>query len=607
MTDEAPASPSEPAASSPAPSAAPRGAQQKKHAAIELFVRGLVKGARSVSLYKEGHAMVAQITTRVLALLAAARGREVSLSLDVKAKEAQLDGEPLPNTAEITEFASSLHTLGVGQITFSDRLQDAGMLELMRLLVLKPDDANPLELLQKKVQEAKIDGLQIVSKMSFVETEEVSQQKPGELSEEQLQAFCAAASIPDFLTLLFKQNEPISSKEGAALTNLLDSALNREISAEALREKLPWSCYDPRILARFDELLADIRERRKWSGPALVCELSTFSNEDLAFLESGAEHRADAAFRLAVDQVHAILENPVGERQPKFALQAYARLLEDEGRAGALESLLAESAIWRKMAGDAKWGSYLAVLKHDVQERVPSAALSKALVAKLVAHEPESAAFKELEDFTLSLGDKMTPLLMEDLRGVQDKDGRRRLAALLARVCRTLDVKPVLDAISDPDYFHVMQALGILVEMGHPNAAECAARLLEHEHPKVRQTSLQTLRRLGGEVAVEGIYAFIASGKHPEETKLAVTTLSLIPGKTVADKLIAVYGRNEDYETRVAIATALGRFPGEKVVEFLQPLAAWNWWEWITGTNKDLRQAARTSLHQLKVEGFGGA
>ena len=98
--------------------------------------------------------------------------------------------------------------------------------------------------------------------------------KPGELTEEQIVAYLKAGSLPDFLYLLFKQNEPLTSKEGELLTGLFDDLFARAVSLKEFEEGMPWSNYDPRIRKRYDELSAALRGRKKWDAAALGGDLS---------------------------------------------------------------------------------------------------------------------------------------------------------------------------------------------------------------------------------------------------------------------------------------------------------------------------------------------
>ena len=98
-------------------------------------------------------------------------------------------------------FGSTLHTLGIGQILFTNRVAKEGIYEFLKILTIKPDEQNSLTSIQQAIQKTRIDGMQLSFVLSFVatgETEE-SSQSPGQLTEEQITAFINAETMPDFL------------------------------------------------------------------------------------------------------------------------------------------------------------------------------------------------------------------------------------------------------------------------------------------------------------------------------------------------------------------------------------------------------------------------
>ena len=574
---------------------------KRNTAAIESFLGALVKGAKTVSLYRSGHTVIEQVVARVNQLLRAAVGEEPNLVLAVKARSVLCDEEPLPGTEEVVAFASSLHMMGIGQVLFTTRVTDASLLEFMSLLVRKPDEQHTLTDLQREVQSARIEGMQLESILSFVvtgETDEASQ-KPGQLSEEQVLAFTAAATLPDFLGLLLKQNELLTSKEAEAISELLDGVLNRDVAVEEFEGRLPWPAYDPRIRARWDGLRPAAQAPERWTRDLLVSQLSGIRTDERTRMHDHHTHETWDSFQYALDQVHGILAKPVGAKQPQYALAAYARLLGDLGRTGSLPKLFAECAIWRGMAADPRWASYLAVLRKEVQSRIPTPLLAASIVAHLETMEPDSTGFEELRDFILTVGRGLVPLLIEELRKVTDRTQRQKVCALLAAVCRHFGGEQLVAALKDPDYFLVLQMAGILAELALPDAVRQLAPLLKHEHPKVRAAVVRALARLGGAAAAEAVFLFIATHPDPEESKPAVTALSLMTEPEIPGKLMEAYRRNEDYELRVAVVTALGRFPGRETAAFLKPLTAATFWEWVTRRNKELRETAKRSLKQL--------
>ncbi|HAH07304.1 MAG TPA: hypothetical protein DCM05_12415 [Elusimicrobia bacterium] len=572
-------------------------------AIVETFLAALVKAAKTVSLYKSGHAMIGQIAGRVHQLMLAALGQEPNLPLELKAKEVLFNESPLTSSEETALFASSLHMLGIGQVVFSSRLSPEGLVEFMRLLSAKPEAGKTLTDLQKAVQGVRIDGLQMIFILSFVVTgeQDEAQQKPGKLSERQVKAFAAARTLPDFLYLLLKQNEALTSKEAGAVSDLLDSALGRETSTEQFEADMPWALYDPRIRARWDELLKGVLDRRKWDRPALVTQLGLLRRADIVKLQSHASLETREALLYTLEKARAVLMNPVGERQPKFGVYAYARLLGELGRSGSLDALFGEYDFLKTLLAGGKLGEHAAALSKLVEEKAPSSALAAGLAQRAAGTECEGEAFRKLVEFAAWLGPKMAPLLLEELRSVQDKGARRSLSAMLAALCRRFGDAPLLEALKDEDYFQVVQAASILSEMNQPESVRHIAPLLHHPHAKVREAVVRALGRFKTPAALSALYSFVGSDVAAEEARLAVTTLSLTGEPGVAEKLMEIFPA-AGYDVQVGILTALGRLGGARTRAFLEPLAKKSFMEWITGRNKELRDAAKASFEQASKE-----
>jgi hypothetical protein len=585
------------------PSTSAPAVDKKRLQTVESFVSAFVKGAKTISLYKEGHEMIGQIVGRINNLLRTALNNEPNITIEVKSKNIFYEEGTLEESEELIGFAAKLHVLGIGQIVFSDKLSNEGMLRFMGMVTEKPDLKRSLVDMQKDIQKTRIDGLQIVSILSFVETDDaVEQQTPGRLTEEQITAFTQAITLPDFLYLLFRQNEPLTGKKADSLTVLFDEVMDRDISIKEFEAGMPWDLYDPRIKTHWTKLCAEIAGRTKWNRDQLYSDLSVSTEDDIAFKERVRDLDAKTAFDNTLAEVHGILANPAGDKQPKYALFAYTRLLADMGARGDLNGILREVDIWRAMAGDQKWASYLAVLRSEVQERVPTSAISKSLVARLKDVAAQSEEMQALNDFILTVGRRMVPLILEDLRSVEGREHRQTVCSLLASVCRALGAEDLFAALGDEDYFQVVLVIGILSEINLPESAEKTAPLLKNKHEKVRRAVIQAMRRFGGPASVKGLGNFIAQHPEEEEVKLAVTSLSLVNHPDVGKTLVQAYITREDYDVRVAIVTALGRFGTEETLNFLKSVDSWGWLEWLTGKNKELRAAVRASIVQVKKD-----
>lgn len=587
---------------------------RRRREAVETFLASMVKGSRTIILYAHGHALIPQVVERVRNLLLAAVGEEPNIQLDVKAKQVLFEEDPLTELPELVSFAMSLHTLGIGNLILTARVSTDGLEQLMRLLTWKADDKRTLTDLQKAAQEVRIDGLQLISLMSFVVTgeQEESVQRPGQLSEEELQSLERTATLPDFLHILLRRNELLTSREAEQLSALFDQALDGELAAEDFEAQMPWTLYDPRVRARWDAYRQALAGRTRWTRELLVSAAALAERADRAALADHHAHDAHTSAEHALAAAHALLDRPVGERQPKFALQVYRRLLEDMARSGRLEALLAEHRLWKERAADPRWGAYLATLRPDLERLLPTPAVAEAFVRRLTEKGGEAGVGDELRDFAASLGPTVMPLLVDEMRRVTDKAAQKGLAAVLAQLSRALGSGAVAEALKDEDYFVVLQALGILEEVGGPELTGRVAPLLRHGHAKVRALSIRILGKAGGRKAAAALAAAVSSGDHPEEARLAAQTLSLIMNVEADKLLLAAYRANDTYETRVAVAVALSRCPTPEVEAFLVSITSQTFREWLkglfgrfTGAPKDLREAALHSLEEVRKELHG--
>lgn len=571
--------------------------------ALDALVPALAKSAKNQALYKDGHATGVSIAERALDLLLKTMGDRATLVLEVKAKSFVHEERELASSPETAGMASALHTLGVGQLLFTNRVTREGMDRFFKILLLKPDAKTSLTDLQKQVQAERIDGLQMTFILDFVVTgeREEEDQPPGRLSEEQVQAFLRARTLPDLLTLLLRQNEPLRGKAAEAVDSLLASVLERDAPLEDLEEGMPWDLYDPRLRARIAELAAAAREGTR-ERDALLSWASVHDRADRVALREHAAHETYQAAAWCLDRVHQRLERPANAHQPKFAVAAYGRLIGDLGRGGSLDALLAEFARWKAMSADAAWAPHWPALRAVIDGSVTGPALAQRVVERVATLAPAQPGFERVVELLLFLGEPVMPLLLEQLPRVQDKAHRAALCALLAVAARSLGAKALLAALKDPDYFVVLNVAGILTQLGADAHAAPLAALLKHAHPKVREASWRALAKSAAAPAMKGLFDYVAAGE-PEETEKAVIAMSLAPRNGLAEGFIAAFRLTAHERTRVSLVVALGRCPGAATVPFLKEQVRRTWYEVMTGRRKDVSAAAKGALETLRKDG----
>lgn len=579
---------------------------QQNKSAIKAFIGSLMPSAKMMSLYKPGHPAIVPITERVKNVLMKALGPDTTLVVDIKGKNIAVEDLTLAETRDISLFAGTLHTFGVGQILFTNRLTAEGMYEFLKVLLLKPAENKTLTSIQQELQKLKIPGLQMSFVISVVDAGNtgIADQKPGQLSEKQVSAFTRAGTVQDFLLLLLRQNEPLTGKAAEAVTAALDNTLNREMSLEQFQTTMPWDLYDSRIRACWYSFMQRHywapKDRKNKALPkmdrnSVISQTGLFQNADLEVLKVRTTQDKPQAIRFALETIHGVLKKPSAPVQAKLALMAYARLLSELGKDGDIQSLFSEFKKWQEPKPLSE------VIMKILEEKVASPVLAENLVAHLGAQPEKTAGFAEAENFVAVLGAKNLPLFIEQLRDLEDVHKRRKLCLLLTSVCKKLgSVQPLVPALADPDWFLVRNVVMILGDANLPDTARLLAPALLHEHPKVREAAVRSLGKAGGVEASEALASFILKWENREETFMAITALSLLPLPGIEEKLIEIYKKVDHYDTRVTVAAALARVVSPASLEFLKAISKKTFLELLTGANKVLRNTARDSFEKVK-------
>lgn len=600
-------------------SASEKASLKHKQTGIENFVGSLMSSAKMMSLYQPGHPTILQIAERTNNLLMNALGQETTIVIDLKGKSASVGDMELSETKDISLFGVTLHTLGIGQVLFTNRLTKEGMYEFLKVLIAKADENKSLTALQQEIQKLRIDGLQMSFVLSFVATgeTEVTEQMPGQLTEEQIAAFIRTETLPDFLLLLLKQNEPLNGKDAETLTLLLDNTLHREVSLEQFQQSMPWSSYDPRIRACWDSFMqkqqwepkqkssagsrSGTGNRQKWDRKTLVTQISLFRNSDLETLQSRQIYEKAEAVQYCLGAVHSVINVPSSQVQADWALIAYGRMLTELGHDGNIGKLLDEFKQWQIPAASGEPNPYFNTVVRMIQEKVLSVNLAENVIVYMSNREEKTEAFTELENFLPFLGLNAVPLFIEELRKLSDQKERRKLCSLLTTMSKRLeDVSPLVTALSDPDWFIVRNIIMILGEINFPGTSKSLVPLLHHKHERVREECIRSLGKIGDDSAIDALGTFILKWDKPEEIAVAITTLSLLVHPGIDKKLIEAFNQINHYATRIAIVTALSRVCTQSSLKFLESVSKRSFIELITGRNKSLRKTASESLEQVK-------
>jgi HEAT repeat protein len=269
-----------------------------------------------------------------------------------------------------------------------------------------------------------------------------------------------------------------------------------------------------------------------------------------------------------------------------------------------VEVLLQEFDRWKAMPEDLTMAPLFADFQKSLREKVVKPIFAEPFVAQLATIAVSDAdTLDRLAAFAVFMGEDFVPLLLEQMRNVQDKDHRARLCALLTQVGKSVGVKPLVEALADPDWFLVVNVVGILNDVADPANATAVAPCLKNGHPKVREAAVKFLGKFGCVEGASALADFIGTTTHAEETGKAVIAISLLSLPGIDEMLLKAYAQAQDYQTKVSVVRGLGRQGSAKVVAFLKETARRSWYEILSGLNKELRKAAKEALESVKKEG----
>ncbi|MEK9145536.1 MAG: HEAT repeat domain-containing protein, partial [Elusimicrobiota bacterium] len=344
-----------------------------------------------------------------------------------------------------------------------------------------------------------------------------------------------------------------------------------------------------------------------WTLPDLAAWTLLFAEGDLASMQDHRGLDGEEALRHSLAKAHALLDNPAVSAQLKHTVTAYARLIGELGRAGDVAKLLVEHARWKAMSADKRLSGGLFENFHT---RVKDAASNASVASQLVAFlaKAESSALEALDEFIRFIGPAMVPLLIDQMRELADKEKRHKLRSVLASVCLRTGSKPLLDRLSEEDWFVVSNVVAILGEMARPDDLAKLPPLLKHGHRKVREAAVRVLVKSGGSEALEGLASFVETASDEEgseaEALTALIALSQARHPGLDKRLMVSFGRTQDYGIQVGIASALGRIAeSPEVIPFLVEKARRSWYEILTGAHQELHEAAMQSLERLRKDG----
>jgi len=188
------------------------------------------------------------------------------------------------------------------------------------------------------------------------------------------------------------------------------------------------------------------------------------------------------------------------------------------------------------------------------------------------------------------------------LAKVESGKWRKAVCDTLAELSRE-EIKPLLPFLSDPDPYLVCHILYVLGKIKHPSTVKYLGNLSVHENSKVREETLQVLKKLG-DPAKKLLETFL-NDPMPELRAKASLAFAQVAKAEATQPLVGIvlskgfYKR--DYEEKVSFLRALGETGTKEVVPVLQKISRKKRW---FGKRKwdETRLCARHALKMLGVD-----
>lgn len=176
-------------------------------------------------------------------------------------------------------------------------------------------------------------------------------------------------------------------------------------------------------------------------------------------------------------------------------------------------------------------------------------------------------------------------------------------------VCDTLaqlsqeEIQPLVKFLSDPNSFLVCHILYVLGKIGHPSAVKYLGNLVIHEDPKVREETLQVLKKFG-EKGKDLIQKFLKDSMPTMRAKASLI-FAKIAGEEAVRTLTGIILSEDfykrDYEEKASFFRALGETGSQEVIPVLKKITQKR--KWFQKAKWDeMRLCAHNTLKMMGVD-----
>ncbi len=179
---------------------------------------------------------------------------------------------------------------------------------------------------------------------------------------------------------------------------------------------------------------------------------------------------------------------------------------------------------------------------------------------------------------------------------------RKVICDLLAELSRE-EIQPFIKFLSDPNYFLVCHILYILGKIGHPSTIKYLGNLAIHEDSKVREETLQVLRKFG-ERGMDLVQKFLKDPAPEIRTKASLIFARMAKDEAVkplAGIILSEDFYKRDYEEKASFFRALGETGSKEVIPVLKKILGKR--KWLQkGKWDEMRLCATNTLKMIGVD-----
>ena len=184
---------------------------------------------------------------------------------------------------------------------------------------------------------------------------------------------------------------------------------------------------------------------------------------------------------------------------------------------------------------------------------------------------------------------------------VESGKWRKAVCDVLAELSQE-EIRPLVKFLSDPNPFLVCHILYVLGKIGHPSTVKYLGSLVVHGDPKVREETLQVLKKLGGQ-GKDLIQKFLKDPLPEMRAKASLIFAKVAKGEAAKPLTGIILSKDffkRDYEEKASFFKALGETGSQEAIPVLKKIAQKKRW-FQKGKWDEMRLCAHNTLKMMGV------